>query len=64
MGPTDGYDAVDGFGKKYQIKTRKNWTVANKEKNWWKYYKADPAGRTGRFEGSGTTILTPVSVWS
>ena len=49
--PTDGYDAVDGSGKKYQIKTRKNWTVANKEKNWWKYHKADPASRMGRFEG-------------
>ena len=49
--PTDGYDAVDGSGKKYQIKTRKNWTVANKEKNWWKYPKADPASRMGRFEG-------------
>ena len=51
--PTDGYDAVDGSGKKYQIKTRKNWTVANKEKNWWKDHKADPAGRMGRFEGRG-----------
>ena len=40
--PTDGYDAVDGSGKKYQIKTRKNW---------WKYNKADPAGRMGRFKG-------------
>ena len=27
--------------------------VGNKEKNWWKDHKADPAGRMGRFEGRG-----------
>ena len=52
--PTDGYDAVDGSGTiRYQIKTRKNWTAANKEKKWWNCYKADPAGRMGRFQGKG-----------
>ena len=52
--PTDGYDAVDRSEKvKYQIKTRKNWTEANKEKKWWNCCKADPACRMGRFQGKG-----------
>ena len=52
--PTDGYDAVDGSGTiRYQIKTRKNWTEANKKKKWWNCHKVDPAGRMGRFEGRG-----------
>ena len=49
--PQDGYDAVDGTGKSYQIKTRKNWTKANKKKKWWDCHKVDQAGRMGRFEG-------------
>ena len=48
--PTDGHDARKGR-KTYQIKTRKNWTCANKAKGWWKEHKADPNGRMGRFEG-------------
>jgi hypothetical protein len=52
--PTDGYDAVDGSGTiRYQIKTRKNWTEANKKKKWWNCHKVDPDGRMGRLEGKG-----------
>ena len=45
---------MDGSGTiRYQIKTRKNWTEANKKKKWWNCHKVDPAGRMGRFEGRG-----------
>ena len=49
--PGDGYDAKDPAGKTYQIKTRKNWTQANKDKHWWEDHKVDQNGRMGRFQG-------------